>query len=319
MSVIVPTYRRPEQLGICLEGLRAQSLAAREIVVVRRVTDDETAAFLRASSNDRLTQVTVDEGGVITAMAEGVHAATGDIIAFTDDDAVPRRDWLERMRFHFNDPAVGGVGGRDVIHSSRQEMISRTRDVGKITSWGKVIGNHHLGTGPPRDVMVLKGTNMAFRRRALAVPAGLRGRGAQVHHEVATSLWARKHGWRLVYDPDLVVDHFPGPRFDRDRRGRPEDQAIHDASYNLVACLITIEPHLILRRTFYGLLVGDAGSPGLARAVLGVIRGEDDVVRRWLPSTIGQARALADFLGNRRVEMSPADRTARRSPDTVLR
>ncbi len=306
-SVVVPTYGRPEQLQVCLESLRAQRVPPREIVVVRRVSDEKTAVLLRSCQENGLTEVTVREEGVIAAMREGIQATSGAIIVFTDDDAVPRRDWLERMRFHFEDASVGGVGGRDVIHPSDRATM-RTSDVGRITAWGKVIGNHHLGTGPAREVMILKGTNMAFRRAALAVPVGLRGRGAQVHHEIATSLWARRRGWRLVYDPELVVDHFPGPRFDRDRRGRPDEEAINDAAYNLVASLLAVEPRLLLRRAFYGLLVGDAGTPGLTRALLGGIRGNNDILRRCAPSMIGQARALADFLQNRPVEMLPADR-----------
>jgi hypothetical protein len=50
-----------------------------------------------------------------------------------------------------------------------------TRDVGRVGRWGKLVGNHHLGTGSARSVMVLKAVNMAFRREALAVPEQLRG------------------------------------------------------------------------------------------------------------------------------------------------
>src|SRR5439155_4056745 len=112
-----------------------------------------------------------------------------------------------------------------------------------------------------RDVMVLKGANMAFRREAVALPQGLRGRGAQVHFELAMSLWAIAQGWRLVYDPAAVVDHFIGPRFGADRRGRPERNAVRDATYNYVAALLSQRPELLWRRAAYGLLVGDRAAP----------------------------------------------------------
>jgi GT2 family glycosyltransferase len=305
VSIVVPTYRRPEQLRLCLEGLVQQRIPARDVVVVRRAADEETASVLRAWEGE-VTEVTVTGAGVVTAMAAGVRATAGEIVAFTDDDAVPRPDWIARICSHFGDPLVGGVGGRDVIHPPDRRATDRKYDVGQISAWGKVTGNHHLGVGSAREVMVLKGTNMAFRRAALALPRGLRGSGAEVHHEVAICLWARKRGWRLIYDPELVVDHFPGPRFDADRRGRPDELAMRDASYNLVASLLALEPRLFLRRASYGLLVGDAGSPGLARASLAVVRGERAVLRRLVPSLAGQSRALADFALERRVEMVPA-------------
>jgi hypothetical protein len=70
---------------------------------------------------------------------------------------------------------------------------------------------------------------MAFRRQALALPESLRGSGAQAHFEVATCLWARKRRCRLVYDPSVVIDHYRAPRFDADRRERPERNAIRTA------------------------------------------------------------------------------------------
>jgi len=89
------------------------------------------------------------------------------------------------------------------------------------------------------------------------LPRGLRGTGAQSHFEVGLSLWARKQGWRLVYDPSIVIDHFRAPRADYGRRDHPTTAAIRDRSYNLVASLIALEPKLLPRRALFGLLVGD--------------------------------------------------------------
>jgi GT2 family glycosyltransferase len=298
VSVVVPTYRRPAQLRRCLQGLRLQSRSPEEIVVIRRRDDHDALAVL--SGRTGLRAVTVDQPGVLAAMAAGVREATGSIIVFTDDDAVPRRDWLDRLLGHFADPTVGAVGGRDIVHAAGEANHLLTRDVGRISAWGKMIGNHHLGTGPPREAMVLKGVNMAFRKEAVELPANLRGLGAQAHFEVASSLWARRHGWRLIYDPSAVVDHYPGPRFDADRRERPGGDAVRDGAYNLVFCLLTAEPHLYWRRALFGLVVGDRSVPGLARAAAGALRGEHDVVSRLLPSLLGQVQALVDIARGRR-------------------
>jgi GT2 family glycosyltransferase len=268
--------------------------------------DLDTQKVLSAHANRRVKETTVAAPGVLAAMGAGVQVALGQIIAFTDDDAVPRPDWLERLLPHFADPSVGGAGGRDVLQPADRFHRPLTHDVGRISAWGKIVGNHHIGDGPPRDVMVLKGVNMAFRREAFALPVYLRGSGAQPHIEVATCLWARRHGWRLVFDPSAMVDHYPGPRFDGDRRGSPDPAAVRDASYNLVTCLLAVERQLYWRRAVFGLFIGDRAAPGLARAAAAALRGERDVLRHLVPSIQGQTQALIDIArGHRGMTFAP--------------
>jgi len=289
-SVVVPSYRRPEDLTRCLNGLARQVLAPAEAIVVRRADDQLTQAAVSACQHAGVVDVVVGQPGVLAAMNAGVAAARSEIIAFVDDDAVPRPEWLARLVQHFDDPKVGGVGGRDVICAGAPEVL--TEDVGRITSWGKLIGNHHRGTGKPRDVMVLKAAGMAFRSNALVLPDGLRGGGAQAHFEVGMSLSARRRGWRLIYDPGALVDHYVAPRFDADRRHRPARSAVQNAAYNLVTCLLQEAPELFWRRAAYGLLIGDRRMPGLLRAAAGLVRNEPDVVGDLYPSLAGQVRAL---------------------------
>jgi GT2 family glycosyltransferase len=301
-AVVIPTYRRPTHLARCLEALRRQSFAPAEIVVVRRDCDDETLRVLANHPPGSFTDVKVSEPGVLAALMAGAKETTAPLVAFTDDDAAPWPDWLERLSLHFRDPCVGVVGGRDVVHErSRREKRLPATDVGRITRWGKLIGNHEFAIGPSRQVEVLKGVNMAFRRQAVAFPLNLRGAGAQPHYEVAMCLWAINHGWRVMLDPQAVVDHFPGPRFDEDRRERPTSAAIRDTGYNLVASILTARPNLLWRRASFGLFLGDKGVPGIGRAVLGFVRGEN--MPAVLPSLAGQARALMDIIFGRRVEL----------------
>jgi cellulose synthase/poly-beta-1,6-N-acetylglucosamine synthase-like glycosyltransferase len=303
VSIVVPSYRRPEALARCLPSLVHQLTDGDEVLVVRRCNDLATAAVIAESTCATLVEVEVDRPGQIAAILAGIQRSRHDVVAFTDDDAVPRADWLSRLRRSLEDPDVGGVGGRDIVHDPASEQEVLREEVGRISHWGKQIGNHHLGTGPPRPVALLKGANMAFRRAALAIPTGLRGVGAQVHQEVSMCLWASKRGWTILYDPAIVVDHYPAERLDPDRRGRPEAKAVSDAAYNYTFSLLSFQPQLFWRRTLYGLLVGDRAIPGLARAVVAVARREADVIRYLPASLIGQAEALVDIARGRRLSM----------------
>jgi cellulose synthase/poly-beta-1,6-N-acetylglucosamine synthase-like glycosyltransferase len=306
LSVVVPTLRRPAWLLRCLEGLERQERPIDQVVVVRREDDRETEEALRPWGG-RVDIVIVHAPGVLVALGAGAAAAAGDVIAFTDDDAVPRAEWARRLLQHYVDPTVGGVGGRDVIPGQEGPTV-RSRDAVRLSRWGRLSAVHHLGEGEPVDVEVLKGVNMSFRRQALRLPSGLRGTGAQVHNELAASLQARRDGWRLVYDPSVLVDHHPAPRFDADGRDRAAPEAVAAEAYNLVAVLTTLRPDLRRRRAAYGLAVGDAATPGLLRGTVAVLRGEESVRHRTVPSLRGQWAALRDVRKGPTVRMqSPSD------------
>lgn len=303
ISVVVPTHRRPESLRRCLEALARQTQRPCEVLVVRRQDDAATGKLVGNMCDGLVTDVEVNEPAQAIAMIAGVRKTRGSIIAFTDDDAVPRPDWLEKMLPHFSQSDVGGVGGRDVVHVPRAIPEPLTPDVGRITRWGKLIGNHHIGMGSARQVAILKGANMAFRREALAIPRDLHGLGAQAHNEIGTSLWAARRGWRLIYDPEILVDHYPAPRFDADRRERPEPSAIRNVAFNYCLALLSFVPELFWRRALFGLLVGDRGTPGVARAALALLRREPDVLSRLVPALVGQTEGLYAIARGRRVSM----------------
>lgn len=302
VSVLVPTYRRPDQLAGCLAGLAAQERPADEVVVVRRRDDQATAEALRTSPV-QVIEVLVDQPGVLAALRAGALRSSGEVVAFTDDDAVPRPDWLSLLMRHYDDPTVGGVGGRDISQPVTAEALVPSHQVGTFDRWGRHGGYHHVGTGPAVRVQVLKGVNMSFRRSALGIPLHLRGGGAEVHNEIAISLWARSRGWDLVYDPTALVDHFHGPRFDSDQRSRPAQDAISNEAYNLVFSLLSLRPDLTRRRAVFGLLVGDRATPGLARALAAIVARQQQVAPRLVPALRGQLAALRDLARGQRLDV----------------
>ena len=287
-------------------GLAAQQTQPDQVVVVRHDSDEETARAI-TESPIAVTEVVVSKGGILAALVAGVAASTEAIIAFTDDDAVARPGWLSVLLTHYTDPTVGGVGGRDVVVDEANPIVA-SHAVGRISAWGRTTGGHHLGYGPATHVDVLKGVNMSFRRQALALPTQLRGKGAQVHNEMYLSIWAAAQGWRLVYDPAALVDHYVGPRFDEDGRDTRSSQAIADEAFNLVWALTGLRPHLRWRRAAFGLLIGDRATPGLLRGAVALLRQEHNVVRHLRPSLRGQIAALFAVARGHRPTMVLADR-----------
>ncbi|MBH8555955.1 glycosyltransferase [Nostocaceae cyanobacterium CENA357] len=278
-TVLIPTYRRPLDLSRCLLALQVQTKPVDQVIVVVRDTDIETWQFLDQfkSHNLPLHTVKVTQPGVVAALNAGLSAVKGDIVSITDDDAAPHPDWLEKITAHFHsDSCIGGVGGRDWIYQSNKLENGSCQVVGKLQWFGRVIGNHHLGIGEPREVDVLKGVNMSFRTQALAKPAQnigqlrfderMRGTGAQVHFEMAFTLLLKRSGWKMIYDPSVAVDHYPAQRFDEDQRHNFNEIAFINLVHNETLALLEYLPPL--RRfvfLLWAILVGTRDSFGLVQ------------------------------------------------------
>jgi glycosyltransferase involved in cell wall biosynthesis len=299
-SVVVPTYRRPDRILACLEGLRAQERPADEIVVVVRDDDDETRAAVERWSAEQgvgLVIVEVSRPGQIVAMNVGLAAATGDVVAFTDDDCVPRTDWLRRMMEHYRDERVGGVGGRDHIHHGDDTVEGKVRAVGRYAWYGRPLGNHHLELVPPEpvDVDILKGANMSFRRALLGdgLDEALQLGSAQCN-DLEASLRVRKMRYRLVYDPRAVVDHYPAERFGDSTRKYDEPHMLFAEGHNwMYATLKHAKAWQAPAVVLYGFLVGHARAYGLLRAMAAAPRaGARDATRRLWHSWRGKAAGM---------------------------
>lgn len=106
VSVIVPTYRRFELLDRCLTALQQQDFGARRFEIVIADDDPDAERNLSLQAWLQWKRRTVPNGpdvryipatrrqGPAGARNRGWRAARGSVIAFTDDDTIPARDWL---------------------------------------------------------------------------------------------------------------------------------------------------------------------------------------------------------------------------------
>lgn len=278
IGVLIPTHRRPDRLALCLEALSGQTRPPDEVVVVGRRDDAPSlgvaARWARLAPFPVLVRA-IEESSQQGALRAGLGVGTADVIAVTDDDAVPAPSWLQRLEGHYHRHGVGGVGGRDVVHTSAGPISASARRVGTITWWGRLIGNHHLGLGSARDVDVLKGVNMSLRRELWVLDAGLRNRGTLPSWEVAVCLRARSLGWSLVYDPEAIVDHYPGLREQGDERHADVPDALGDEAFNETRAVVPWMPWpRSWAVTGYQLLVGSSRLPGVLAGLVRVVRGE---------------------------------------------
>jgi GT2 family glycosyltransferase len=304
MSVLIVSYRRPQLLQNCLRSLERQTRRPDEVIVVGVDGDEATATVVQqfaVTSAFPCTWQSVPVPSVVRQTNLGLELCNSDVVAFTNDDAEPFPDWLERMEPYYEDETIGGVGGRDFIHlKNGQIWEGRANRIGKVTWFGRVHGNHHLSYPSVADVDMLKGVNMSCHRRLLAPLDSRMAGGGQWHWELDACFQIRRAGKRLVFDPRICVDHFHGTR-----PGFPDPGFFYAANHNLV---LNLARHFELWRRLvflaYTFLWGDYPEMGLAvfgKTYLGrLLRYRDTGFIRLLVASLQGKRDALRVLANSR-------------------
>lgn len=221
ISVVIPTYNRASYVGTCLEHVAAQTVRPAEVVVVDASPGQETADVVRRFPGVDYVRSPHGRGTTATSRAMGLERVTGDVVAFLDDDAYPRPDWLEQLLLRYEDPQVVGVGGRTINGQPGEEAEGRDQ-VGRLLDDGSLTGYFAAVTDGDVEVDHMLGANMSMRRSVIEDLGGIRDLypGTCLREESDIALRARAAGHRLLYTPDAVVHHVGGAyakghRFDR--------------------------------------------------------------------------------------------------------
>ena len=212
VSVVISAYTeaRVASLLEAVASVRRQTRPADRIVVVVD-HNDRLLARLRAELPDLVVVPNGGPRGLSGARNSGVAAASGDVVAFVDDDALAEPDWLERLARPYETPEVVGVGG----------AIEPLWTAGAAPRWFPdeflwVVGCTYRGvTTTAGPVGKLIGCNMSFRRDVLTGVGGFRiGRVGTLsigregdETEVCIRLALQRPGARLWYDPAARVHH----------------------------------------------------------------------------------------------------------------
>lgn len=209
ISLVICTRNRLSSLRVCLEHIqRLQSPGEWELVVVDNGSNDGTAELLKAFAERaslRVTLVYEPKSGLGGARNTGIAKATGEIIAFTDDDCYVAPDFLIRICEVFRDERIGFMGGRIVLYDDTDAPVTIRPE------------NHHYFIEPRSFIKPgqLHGANMAARRSLLFELGGFDpefGAGSRFRACEETDLQARASqiGAIGIYDPRPMVWHHHG-------------------------------------------------------------------------------------------------------------
>lgn len=238
LSIIVCTQDRPEALRQCLRALREQDHADTEILVVDNAPLHHPAE--EVSREFGVSYCLELRRGLAIARNTGASLAHGNLVAFTDDDAIPEPNWASDLVAEFSDETIAAVTGPVFPESGIPEDARRWVEAGGTGPGPELAETYDLSTPDVFSIVnsggVGCGANMAFRREVLLDSIGgfdtrLGIGGVMRAGEEALAFWSLiKSGNRLRFTPRAIVRH-PVPADTQKLRERYICGVIESACY----------------------------------------------------------------------------------------
>jgi GT2 family glycosyltransferase len=195
ISVVVCTYNGQATLRDCLDGLLKLDYPDYEVIVVNDGSTDDTAAI---AAEYPFPVISTANHGLSAARNTGMRAATGAIVAYTDDDARPDPEWLTQLAHTLRTSGHAGVGGPNIPPPGDGAVA-------------ECVAN---APGGPIHVLLsdrqaehIPGCNMAFRRECLDAVGGFDPRFRTAGDDVDLCWRLQDRGWTLGFNPAAVVWH----------------------------------------------------------------------------------------------------------------
>jgi GT2 family glycosyltransferase len=197
VSVVICAYNAERTMRPCLESLRRLEYPNFEVIVVDDGSRDATASIAADFPEFRLIRQA--NKGLSVARNVGLHAACGDIVAYTDSDCVADPHWLSMMVRAMTDSGFDGCGGPN--YAPHEE--------------GWVASCVAASPGAPSQVLTaddraehLAGCNMFFRKAALDQIGGFDAQFTAAGDDVDICWRMLDAGFTLGYCPAAFVWHF---------------------------------------------------------------------------------------------------------------
>lgn len=206
-SIIINTDGRCNALRNTLESLSLLDYPSFEICVVNGPTNDGTRELL-ASYAGRIKTASCQERNLSMSRNIGIALASGEIVAFIDDDGLAEPEWLRQLAVAFEDPCVAGAGGIVYDHTgcNVQYRYSSANRLGRA-DWARETPAEVYNFPFSFNFPYVQGTNSAFRRSALEEIRGFDEEYEFYLDETDVCCRLIDAGYRIRQLPDAIVHH----------------------------------------------------------------------------------------------------------------
>jgi GT2 family glycosyltransferase len=201
-SILVPTWNRPRQLERCLAAMAALDYPhdRLEVVVIDDGSESPIADLVRPGAfSGRVKWLRQPNAGPAAARNLGAQHATGEFLAFTDDDCTPSPEWLRQLAAAFAENPEALVGGWTInalagnLCSTASQLILET-----AYCWLPWVNS---------ELQFFASNNLAVRADLFLAAGGFDASFRASEDRDFCDRWVRT-GRSLLYAPHAVVQHW---------------------------------------------------------------------------------------------------------------
>jgi glycosyltransferase involved in cell wall biosynthesis len=197
VSVVVATCNGARTLNACLHSLQRLNYPDYEVILVDDGSTDSTPEI--AIKYPLVRYLRQENLGLSAARNAGIAAATGEIVAFTDDDCRVDEDWLYYLVGDLLRGDFVGVGGHNFLPPDDSCVAAAVL----------------VAPGGPAQVMLtdreaehIPGCNMAFYKWALDEICGFDPVFRKAGDDVDVCWRLLERGWKIGFSPAGFVWHY---------------------------------------------------------------------------------------------------------------
>lgn len=205
ISIVIPNWNGEHLLAKNLPKVISSSPNTEEIIVVDDGSTDGSLQLLRKQfPKVKVISRPVHEG-FAGSVNDGVALATGDVVVLLNTDVEPQKGFLEPLLTHFRDPDVFAVGCLDKSFEQGKTVL-RGRG---LAHWVKGYYIHKRGEVDKMTTAWVSGGSGAFRKTMWDRLGGMDTLYNPFYWEdIDLSYRAHKAGWKTVFEPKSVVNHY---------------------------------------------------------------------------------------------------------------
>jgi GT2 family glycosyltransferase len=281
-SVVVPNLNGALFLEPCLTSLAEQTLPPSEVILVDNGSTDGSVELVGQKFPEARLVTFAENRGFAAAVNAGIAEATGQFVAFLNNDAVAEPTWLEEL--------AASLERHPAAAAATSKLVSAD-DPGRLDGAGDGLTRSFLpyvrGHGEPDDgrfddevqVFGASGAAALWRLSVLRELGAFDERFFAYYEDVDLSFRARLRGYEIWYAPRAVVRHTRGGT-----AGQHVDFALFHPVKNRWFMIVKDTPTRTLARHLPAIAAGEAFFWGRAvrrRAPRTLIGAYREVLRQW--------------------------------------
>jgi len=210
ISVIIPNWNGAHLLPTCLDALRRQSCAEREIVVVDNASTDGSLDLLARDYPEARVMALPRNAGFTGACNTGIRESRSEFVALLNSDTQADENWLAEVVAAFERHPEAGLVASKMLLFDRRDVLHTAGDFVRLDG---VPGNRGVwqrdeGQFDREECVFSACGGSAAYRRAMLNEIGLLDDDFFFSCEDVDLAWrAQLAGWKCVFAPKAIVYH----------------------------------------------------------------------------------------------------------------